>query len=93
MWEKLRIRERDRMLGFLFVNSLLAFIGFCLLALGLPKAALAAGICFLGTMGVMAARFFRIWLQSRSARTPVGPLSSDEKLKARSKLLRPRPQN
>jgi hypothetical protein len=90
MWEKLKIRERDRLLGFLFVSSLLAFIAFCLLALGLPHAAMGAGVCFLGTVCVLVARFVRIWLQCRSAPMPTGPLSSDEKLKARAKLLKPR---
>jgi len=92
MWEKLRIRERDRLLGFLFVGTLLAFLGFSLLALGFPLAALATGVCFLGTLGVIVARCFRIWLQCKSGRAPVGPLSADERLKARSKLLNPRTQ-
>ena len=81
------------MLGMLFVNTFLAFLGFCLLALGFPNAALGAGVCFVGGLGVMLVRFVRIHLQSRAARTPVGPLSPDEKLKARSKLLKPRTQN
>ena len=92
MWEKLKIRDRDRLLGFLFVSTLLAVLAFSLLALGFPRAALATGVGFLGTLGVIAARCFRIWLLCKSGRVPVGPLSDDERLKARSKLLKTRTQ-
>src|SRR5262249_15175735 len=90
MWEKLRIRDHDRIRGALFLTSLLAFLGFCLLALGFPNAAMVTGACFLLTVGVMIGRGIQMWLQCRSARAPVGPLSLDEKLKARSKLTKPR---
>jgi hypothetical protein len=93
MWEKLRIRERDRLMGLLFVGTLLAFLGFSLLALGFPNAALAAGVCFLATLCALTARCVRTWLLNKPGRAPVGPLSPDEKLKARSKLLKPRTQS
>ncbi len=92
MWEKLRIRERDRMWGFLFLSAFLAFVTFSLLAMGFPQAAMFVGIAFLLASSVMLTRIIRIWLQIRSARAPVGPLSSDERIKARSKLLKPRRQ-
>lgn len=98
MWEKLRIRERDRILGYLFLAAFLAFLVFGFLAMGFPQAALATGIAFLLASAVMMTRTIRIWLQCRSARAPVGPLSVDERIKARSKLLKVqqkiiRPQN
>jgi hypothetical protein len=74
----------------LFMGSLLAFTAFAFLAMGLPRAALGIGVCFLITFSLMMARCIRAWLECRSARAPVGPLSVDERLKARSKLLKPR---
>ena len=92
MWEKLSLQERDRRMGRLCVFAFLSFIGFSLLALGLPKAAGVTGILLLLVMAVWATRSVRLWLICRSARAPVGPLSVDEKFKARSKLLHPRTQ-
>jgi len=92
MWEKLKIRERDRIMGFVFLAGLFVVFGFTLIASRLPQAALGTGIFFLLILSVMLARIFRVWLQCRSARAPVGPLSVDEKLKARSKLIKPRAQ-
>ncbi len=88
MWDKLRIRDRDRIMGMLFLNSFLAFLGFSLLALGLPRAAIAVSVSFILTLLLLGIRCVRVWLECRSARAPVGPLSTDEKLKARSKLLK-----
>ena len=75
----------------LFLGSLLAFSAFAFLAMGLPPASVFwPGVCFLITFSLFAARCIRAWLECRAARAPVGPLSVDEKLKARSKLLKPR---
>ena len=90
MWEKLNLRERDRIWGYLFLVAFLAFVTFSLLAMGFPQAALTFGLCLLLAASLMLARVVRIWLEIRSARAPVGPLSSDERIKARSKLLKPR---
>ena len=79
MWEKLRIRERDQIMGYLFVSAFLSFVGFWLLALGLPKAAgVTAGFLLLG-IAFATARAVRHWLERKSARAPVGPLSADER--------------
>ncbi len=90
MWEKLRIRDKDRIMGLVFLGSLLAFFSFSSLAMGRPRAALGLGVGFILSMALMSARFIRVWLECRSARTPVGPLSFDEKLKARAKLAKHR---
>ena len=87
MWDNLRIRERERGLGILFVSILAAVFGFSLLALGFPDAAKAAGFACLGIFWAFAVRRLRGLRQSKSQVTPVGPLSPDEKRKARSKLL------
>jgi hypothetical protein len=90
MWEKLRIRERDQIMGYLFVFAFLSFIGFWLLALGLPGAAGVAAGFFVLAIAFATARAVRHWLEGKSARAPVGPLSADERCKARTKLLRGR---
>src|ERR1035438_6833388 len=86
MWDNLRIRERERGLGILFVSILAAVFGFSLLALGFPDAAKAAGFAFLGIFWAFAVRRLRGLRRSKPQVTPVGPLSPDEKRKARSKL-------
>jgi hypothetical protein len=90
MWEKLRIRERERMWGMLFVGILAAVLGYGLLALGFPGAAQAVGISLLGYLWLLAVRRLVILRQSRYGPATIGPLSPDEKLKARSKLLKSR---
>jgi hypothetical protein len=88
MWEKLRIRERERVLGMLFVSILAALVGGSLLALGFPEAARAAGILVLGIGWLLAVRRLIGLRQNQYGAAPVGPLSPDEKQKARSKLLK-----
>ena len=90
MWDKLRLQDRDRVMALVFLAAFFACVGFCLLAFGLPQAALVTGIVFLIPFCVVVFRIVRVWLQIRSARAPVGPLSTDERLKARSKLIKPR---
>ena len=88
MWDKLRIRERDRRLGMLFLSILAGVLGFSLLVLGLPNAAQVVGILFLSICWLFTVRRL-VWLRRNRCRTaPVGSLSPDEKLKARSKLLK-----
>jgi hypothetical protein len=88
MWNKLRLRERERMLGVLFVSVLPAVFGYGLLALNFPSAAAALGVALLGGLWLLALwRLARLWHKKHDA-APVGPLSPDEKLKARSKLLK-----
>ena len=90
MWEKLRIRERERMLGVLFMSILPAVFGYGLLALNFPAAAGVLGMSFLGILWLISVwRLIKRWQKQYDA-APVGPLSPDEKLKARSKLLQGR---
>ena len=88
MWEKLRIREGERVLGMLFVSILAAVFGYSLLALGFPNAAQAVGVSCLGIFWLFAVRRLVRLRQNKYGAAPVGPLSPDEKLKARSKLLK-----
>jgi len=92
MWEKLRIRERERRSGVLFVSVLAAVCGASLLALGFPLAGPAASGTVLGIFWLVT---LRRWVALREAGwgpAPVGPLSPDERAKARSKLLGARSQ-
>jgi hypothetical protein len=88
MWDKLRIRERERMLAMLFVSILAGVFGCSLLTLGFPNAAQAAGVSFLGVCWLFTVRRLVGLRQHKYGAAPVGPLSPDEKLKARSKLLK-----
>ena len=93
MWEKLRIRERERLLGMLFVGVVAAAFGYGMLAEGFPDAARVVGISILGMFCVYTVwRLVGLWRNNYGA-APVGPLSPDEKLKARSKLQPARRQN
>ena len=93
MWDKLRIRERERMLGLLFIGSVFAVLGCVLLGQNFPAAARVAGCVFLGALCLFILCRL-LWLRRNAAgRAPVGPLAPDEKLKARSKLVNARPQN
>jgi uncharacterized membrane protein len=75
------------MLGMLFVSILPAVFGYGLLALNFPSAAGVVAVSFLGIFWLFAVwRLVRL-RQSKQGPAPVGPLSPDEKQKARSKLL------
>jgi hypothetical protein len=87
MWDKMRMRERERMLGVLFVSVLPAVFVYGLLARNDPKVAAALGVAFLGILWLFTVwRVVRLW-RKKHGPAPVGPLSADERLKARSKLL------
>ena len=88
MWEKLRIRERERMLGMLFMSILPAVFGYGLLVSNFPTAAGVVGISLLGIVWLFSLRRLIRLRQKQYDAAPVGPLSPDEKLKARSKLLK-----
>jgi hypothetical protein len=90
MWEKLRIRERERTLGILFMSILPAVLGYALLASNSPAAAGVLGVVFLGLWWLFAVRRLIRLRQRQYGAAPIGPLSPDEKLKARSKLLKAR---
>jgi hypothetical protein len=93
MWEKLRIRERERMLGLLFIGSVFAVLGCVLLAQNFPDAAKVAGYSFPGALCLFILCRLLWFRQNTSGRAPVGPLAPDEKLKARAKLVKAQPQN
>jgi hypothetical protein len=75
-------------LAVLFLGMLAAVIGFFLLALGFPQAAEVVGGIFLVICWMFTVRLMVRLRQNRPGAAPVGPLSPDEKLKARSKLLK-----
>jgi hypothetical protein len=87
MWEKLKIRERERRLGMVFVAVLAAVCGGSLLALGFPLAGpVVGGIVLVGSW-LAAARRIVALREGNYGPAPVGPLSPDEKAKARAKLV------
>jgi hypothetical protein len=90
MWEKLRIQERQRMLGALFLSVLPGVFCCGLLAHSSPGAARVVGISLLGILWLVGVRRLVRLRLARSGPAPVGPLSPDEKLKARSKLCKGR---
>ena len=87
MWDKLSIRERERRLGVLFVSVLPAVFGGGLLATNFPLAGQAAAASVLGIVWLVTVRRMVALRQGKWGPAPVGPLSSDERAKARSKLL------
>ncbi len=87
MWDKLKIRDRERRLGLLFVVALAAVCGGTLLALGFPQAGQVVGATILGVFWLATVRRMLTLRKGKLGPAPVGPLSSDERTKARSKLL------
>jgi hypothetical protein len=98
MWEKLRIQVRDRLLGALFMSVLAVVIGatvisYCLAGTDFPIAAQVVGISIVGIFWLfMVLRWLVVLRRNKYGAAPVGPLSSDEKEKARSKLRPARKQ-
>jgi hypothetical protein len=93
MWDKLRIRERERLLGMLFIGVLVAVPSGIVLALAFPLVAQAVLVSALGICWLVALRRLVARRQGKWQAAPVGPLSPDEKLKARAKLMKAPPQN
>jgi len=89
MWERLRIRERDRKLAMLFLCVLIA--GGCCSALVSALALVAPGVAVsvLGFFGLLVIRRVLALRQDGYGPALVGPLSPDERSKARSKLVGP----
>jgi hypothetical protein len=92
MWEKLSIRERERRLGMLFHSVLLAVVCGVVLTVASPAVGGAVVGSVAGIYGVVVLRRSFAMREGKYGRTPVGPLSPDEKNKARSKLLTARRQ-
>ncbi len=91
MWDNLRIHERDRRLGLLFVNVLLAVCAAGAFSLGF--AGPAVGLFILGICCAVMMRRLTALRRGKPGPAPVGPLSPDERVKARSKLLGARVQS
>ena len=88
MWDKLRNEERQRTLAVLFVCVLPAVFGYGLLVQNSPGAARVVGILLLAILWLMAVRFLARLRQRKYDTAPVGPLSADERVKARAKLVK-----
>ena len=89
MWERLRTRERDRKLAILFLCVLIA-VGCCsALAPALALVAPGVGIPVLGFFALLMVRRALAVRQGSYGPATLGPLSPDERSKARSKLVRP----
>ncbi len=91
MPEQKQLWIRERGLALLFVGALGAAVGFTILAYRAPAAAQVIGVVLIGLLVLLAIRAFRRARRRRQGRAPVGPLSRDEKAKARSKLLKLKP--
>jgi len=92
MWEKFRIRERERLLGMLFVGVCTALVGYVVLTLISGVAAIVIATAIAGVLCLFTVAWFRRFRRNKPGHAPVGPLSVDERAKAQSKLLKPRQQ-
>ena len=91
MPEQPQLWIRERGLALLFIGALGAAAGFTFLADRAPTAAQVIGTVVIGLLILLAIRSFRRARRRKQGRAPVGPLSRDEKAKARSKLVKPKP--
>jgi hypothetical protein len=90
MWEKLKIRERERMLGMLFAGVCLALFGYVLFVLSFTFAAKVVGITAFALWVLFMIRCVWRHRKYKPGKAPVGALSPDERLKAQAKLLKNR---
>ena len=72
----------------LFVGVQVTVAGAALMILGFPFASHLAVVLVVGIFSVLIVRQMIARRQSKCERAPVGPLSPDERAKARSKLVR-----
>ena len=72
----------------LFIGMLAVVFAYGLLVAGFPLAGAAVGIFMLGIFWLTTVRRMVALRQSRLGPAPVGPLSPDERAKARSRLLK-----
>ena len=86
MWDKLVSRERERQLGILFGCVLVASCIYGILAEHFPLAAQIVAAIFGGALLVVIIRAIAAYARGRRGRIPTGPLSWDERNKARAKL-------
>ena len=74
-------------MALLFVSVLAVVLGGSLLVMGFPIAGQTAAITILGIFWLKAMRRMLALREGKWGPAPVGPLSPDERAKARSKLL------
>ncbi len=86
MWDKLDIRDRERRLGMLFLSVLLAVPLASVVAMVFPVVGRTAVFSVLGLYWLTTLRRALALREGKCDSAPVGPLSPDEKAKARSKL-------
>lgn len=88
MWDKVRLRERERWLGILFGAVCVALAAYILFFFLNSSAAKVVGAIIIGTVVLIA--IIRLWqrIRNKPGPAPVGALSPDERVKARSKLLK-----
>jgi len=91
MWDKLAIREKERQLGILFGSVLIGWCIYAILVEHFPTTAKVVGAIFGGVWLVFLVRVLSMRAWGRSGPAPTGPLSTDERSKAVSKLKRPLP--
>jgi hypothetical protein len=90
MWEKSRLRERQRMLAILFGFTLGLLLMYVAFWNSFPLGGRIVGVVILGLVCLKLVRLFLVVRRMRAERAPTGPLSYDERLKARSKLMTPK---
>lgn len=84
--KELASRERERLLGLLFGVVMALAIVYGAVVDRAPTAARVIAVLTGGVMLVLVVRWVILGRRVRRSRAPVGELSSDERLKARSKL-------
>jgi len=77
------------MLGMLFGGTVVLVLFYVVLWTGFPIAGRIIGGVILGVLILKLTRDFLILRKLRRQRAPIGPLSADERSKARSKLVKP----
>lgn len=88
MWDKVRLRERERRLGMLFGVVCAALAAYVLFFFLSSAAAKVVGGIIVGFTVLIIILQVRQYVRNRPGPAPVGALSPDERIKARSKLLK-----
>ncbi len=90
MWEKTNMYARERMLGVLFGFTLFLLLIYILIWNGSTFGGRLIGALILAGLLVVLLRRILKARKLKGGRATVGPLSPDERLKARSKLVTPK---
>lgn len=91
MHDSILLWTRERRLGLLFVLVLAAVTGITLLAERAPRYAFLVGYIAVWSLALVTLIAIRRARNRKTRPTPIGRLSRDEKAKARSKLVKPKP--